>query len=113
MFKNYIIIAWKVLLRRKVFSFISLFGIAITLATLLVLSTMVDNTLYPHGPEKTNQNFLSISKLVLVSEDRHGTNSSDPGFKFIKDNVHRLKAPENISTFSKTIEAASYVAGDK
>jgi len=113
MFKNYFKIAWKVLLRRKVFSFISLFGIAITLATLLILSTMVDNYLYPHGPEKTNQNFLSISKLVLVSENRRGTNNSDPGFKFIKDNVQRLKSPEKISTFSMPIDAASYVEGDK
>ena len=99
MFKNYLKIAWKVLLRRKVFSFISLFGISLTLATLLIVSTMVDNTLYPHGPEKTNQNFLSINKLVLVTENRSGTNSSDPGFKFLKDNVNRLNAPENISIF--------------
>lgn len=74
---------------------------------------MIDNYLYPHGPEKTNQNYLSVSRISIISEDGNGTNTSSPGFKFLTDNVLRLKSPEKMSFFSKNVEGASYLQGDK
>lgn len=105
--------AWKVLLRRKVFSFISLFGISITLAILLILTTLLDNYLYPMGPEKNNQNFLSINRLTIISKDQQSTWSSQPGYQFLAENVNRLKAPEKISFFTGFNDGASFISGDK
>jgi len=113
MFKNYLMTAWKVLLRRKVFSFISLFGISITLAILLILSTMLDNFLHPSGPEKTNNNFLSVNHLTITSEDRQSSWSSKPGYQFLAENVSRLKSPEKMSFFTEYNEGASFVQGEK
>jgi len=113
MFKNYLMTAWKVLLRRKVFSFISLFGISITLAILLILSTVLDNFLYPSGPEKTNKNFLSINRLTITSQDKQRTWSSKPGYQFLNENVSRLKSPEKVSFFTEFNDGASFVQGEK
>lgn len=109
MLKNYILTAYKVLLRRKFFTFIGLFGIALTLAVLLVVSALIDNTLYPKGPEKNNAHFLGIDRLVARSEDGSSSNSSRPGYYFLKHNVARLKTPEKMSFFSSNMAASSYL----
>jgi len=113
MFKNYLLTAWKVLMRRKVFSFISLFGISITLAILLILSTILDNFLYPLGPEKSNQNFLSINRLTITSKDGDSNWSSRPGYKFLAENVARLKSPEKTSFFTSFKQGTSFISGEK
>ncbi len=46
MLRNYIKIAWKVLARNKFFTFVSLFGISLTIGILLVLATLVDQIFY-------------------------------------------------------------------
>jgi len=113
MFRNYLISGWKVLLRRKTFTFISLFGIAITLAVLLVLTTLLDNSLNPMGPEKNNENLLYIQSLKVVSEDRKSNWNASLGYKFLVTNVTNLKIPEVISIFTKYSSGASYLNGDK
>ncbi|MCW8999187.1 MAG: hypothetical protein OQK04_10775, partial [Kangiellaceae bacterium] len=84
MLKNYLLTAWKVLLRRKFFTFISLFGITITLSVLLILSTALDNFLYPSGPEKNNHQLLFIEQLTIESRDGQSNWSSEPGYGFLK-----------------------------
>ncbi|NQZ07451.1 MAG: ABC transporter permease [Algicola sp.] len=113
MLKNYLITAYKVLLRRKFFTFIGLFGISLTLAVLLVVSTIVDNYLSPRGPEKNNDHFLSINRLVMESANQDSQSSGAPGYKFLQDNVSRLKVPQKISYFTGDAAAASYINADK
>lgn len=113
MLKNYIITACKVLLRRKFFTFIGLFGIAITLAVLLVLSTMLDNMLYPKGPQKHSSHMLTIDKLVVFSDDGNHVQSSSPGYYFLAKNVARLKTPEKMSFFSRRSSVDSYLGEQK
>ncbi len=113
MLRNYLLIAWKVLLRRKAFTFISLFGISITLAVLLILSTLLNNYIYPHGPEKNNQHFLSIKRVNIYSENGNSNTTSSPGYKFLTDNVARLQAPEKMSFFTSSIDGSSYLNGEK
>ena len=52
MLKNYLKIALKVLVRRKFFTFISLFGISFTLVVLMVVTAMLDHMLAPMAPER-------------------------------------------------------------
>ncbi|MCJ8270663.1 MAG: ABC transporter permease [Psychrosphaera sp.] len=113
MLKNYLITAYKVLLRRKFFTFIGLFGISLTLAGLLVISTIVDNYLSPRGPEKNNDHFLSINRLGMESANQDSQSSGAPGYKFLQDNVSRLKVPQKISYFTGDAAAASYINADK
>ena len=65
MLLNYLKIAWKVLLRRKFFTFISLFGISFTLMILLVVYAMVDYTVGPHRPELRVDRLLFVNRMQL------------------------------------------------
>jgi putative ABC transport system permease protein len=51
MLRNYLKIALKVLLRRKFYTGVNLFGIAFTLLTLMLATAMLDNSLAPGPPE--------------------------------------------------------------
>lgn len=113
MFSNYIITAWNVFLRRKFFTFINLFGISITLTVLMVVSTIADGYFYPTGPEKNIDNIRVINRLVLTNDEHSHTNSSRLGYKFIKDNISRLQAPELISINSGTQMTAIFNQGRK
>lgn len=113
MFKNYLVTAWKVLLRRKVFTFISLFGISITLAVLLILSTVVQNYLHPSGPEKNNDQFVTVTRLDVTSEDERNNWTSNPGFYFLKENVARMTSPELMSFYMNNSQGATFIEGTK
>jgi len=108
MFKNYLICAYKVLMRRKMFTFISLFAISLTLAILLVVSTVADNYIYPMGPEKRGQNFLVINNLDISTESGNASSSSGLGYRFYQDNITRLKTPEKIALYDDAQRVSSY-----
>ncbi|MDX2283122.1 MAG: FtsX-like permease family protein [Bacteroidia bacterium] len=65
MLKNYLILAWKVLSRKKFFTFISLFGISFTLMILTVLAAFLDGELGSHAPI-TRQNRLVFMDQVVM-----------------------------------------------
>ncbi len=100
MFKNYIKIAFKVMLRHKLFTFISLFGISFTLLFLVLITSTLDHTFGPHYPEKKLGRTLSVTMgMVRI---KGGGISSGPLFSpyFFKKYVKTLKTPEKISMSS-------------
>jgi len=113
MFRNYLVTAYKVLLRRKFFSFVNLFGIALTLGVLTTVVAMLDNYLYPGGAESNSGRYLEVSSLVLVSEDGHSNWSDNPGFRFMQEYVLPMKTPERITVFSSVVAGTSFVNGQK
>lgn len=113
MFKNYLLTAWKVFLRRKFFTFINLFGICITLTVIVVTTRVADNHLHPIGPEKNNEHFLVISNLILTNDEQTQTSSSKLGFKFIDKYVYPLKAPEIISAYTTSSKVSTYIKNRK
>ena len=60
MWRNYLKIAWKVLLRRKFFTFVSLFAIGFTLSVLLATTTLLDHFFGPHPPDIRSDRTLGI-----------------------------------------------------
>ena len=113
MFKNYLITAYKVLLRRKFFSFVNLFGVALTLAVLTLVVAMLDNYLHPRGAEKNSARFLEVSQLMLQSEDGRSNWSDSPGFRFMQEYVLPMQTPAMISIFSGKRPGTSFVDGQK
>ena len=63
MLKNYIKMAIKVLLRRKFFTFISLFGISFTLIVLMVAVAFFDHAFAPFPPEVNQDRTLACRRL--------------------------------------------------
>ena len=96
MLLSYLKIAWKVLLRRKFFTAISLFGISFTLMILLVVYTMFDFAVGPHRPELRVDRLLFINRMQLLYRNGGQSNSSI-GYPFLVQHVRTLKTPEKVS----------------
>ena len=67
MIRNYVKIAIKVLLRHKLFTFISLFGISFTLLILVVITSLIDHSFGTMPPEKKLDRTLSVTMAKLES----------------------------------------------
>ncbi len=115
MLRNYLKMALKVLARRKFFTFISLFGISITLLVLLVATAMLDHIFAPQTPEPRADRTLGIYQVGLRGENvNYGGN---PGYGLLDRVVPGLQeevpAIEKISIFTRADTVVSYVGGRK
>ena len=72
MLRSYLLIAWKVLLRNKAHTAISLFGITFTLLALVVVAALVDHGLGPVGPEGRRDRILVAGGAVAHRDFRYG-----------------------------------------
>jgi hypothetical protein len=80
MLKNYLLIAYKVLMRRKFFTFISLFGISFTLMILVVSVAFLDNSFTPQKPESKFDRVLWMPRWRMRSPDRGSNWNASGGF---------------------------------
>jgi putative ABC transport system permease protein len=111
MILNYIKVALKVLGRRKFFTFISLFGISLTLLVLMVATAILDNLFAPRAPQSKFDRVLGTHVVGI-----HGPNSSitsPPGYKFVDMYVRGLPGAEAISVFTNHSLMAMYQDGRK
>ena len=97
MLKNYFKIAMAVLKRRKFFTFISLFGISLTLTILIVLTAFLDVLTSPAYPDVNRSKELFINKIVLKSNKKNYTSQSPASFYFVNNFVSKMKTPEKIA----------------
>jgi len=111
MLKHYLTLAVKVLLRRKFFTFISLFGISFTLLVLMVVTALFDHTFGPGETEPRQGRTLYVSRAVMYGP--HSTWSSDAGFKLLDKYARGLPGVERLSIFASDRTAYSYVNGQK
>lgn len=111
MLKNYLKIAWKVLLRRKFFTFISLFGISFTLMVLMVATSLFDHAFGPQMPEREMDKLLFVN--MMRSELEQGTQSGPPSYYFLNRYVRPLETPEQVSVNSVYVTVNSYVDNRK
>ncbi len=75
---NYIKIAWKVMLRNKVFTGISLFGISFTIMILTVVLGLIDLLIGANPPETRRDRTLFIDSITLSKNGgtRHSYSAS-------------------------------------
>ncbi len=108
---NYLKIAYKVLLRRKFFTFVSLFGISFTLVVLMVVASMLDHVLAPAAPEVNLGRSLHVSYMSMSGENRESSGS--PGFGFLDQYCRDLPGVEQMSVFSEAYSVVSFLGGQK
>lgn len=113
MLLSYLKIAWKVLLRRKFFTFISLFGISFTLMILLVVYAFYDHTVGPHAPEKKVDRLLFVNRVQVMFKAGGGQNNGTASYSFLERYVRPLRTPETISISSYFGSTAAYVGNQK
>ncbi|MES1244707.1 MAG: ABC transporter permease [Acidobacteriota bacterium] len=114
MIRNYLKVALKVLARRKFFTFISLFGISVTLLVLLVAAAVFDHALSPQEPETRSDRTLGVYDLAMTGP--HNVQSSEPGYGFLERYVRPLAAlpgVEALSFISTPQGAVAYLDGKK
>ena len=113
MLRHYFTTAIKVLLRRKFFSFVNLFGIAITLAVITAATAIVNNYVAPIGAEGRADNYLAASRLQLTNEERTSSWDWALGYRFIERFVYPLQTPDDIGIFREANEGTIFVDGAK
>jgi putative ABC transport system permease protein len=111
MLRNYLLIATKVLLRRKFFTFISLFGISFTLVVVMVATAMLDHIFGPHMPERKTDRTLGVYMMRLETQDGN-RRSGPPGYKFLNTYVRTLPDAEKISIHSVMTSVDIYKEGE-
>ncbi len=93
---NYIKIAWKVLLRHPFYTFITLFGITLTLTVLMVITSFLDHLVGSHYPEYKRDRSLYIMNIALRDSARTSMNGGPVSYNFIKEHLKPLKTPEKV-----------------
>lgn len=111
MLTSYVKLAFKVLLRRKFFTFVSLFGTSVTLLVLVIASAMLDHSFSPLPPEVRLDRTLHVTSMAM----RGGENewSGDPGYGFLDRYCRNIPHVERMSIFTGDHATASFVGGEK
>ena len=100
MLKNYLIISFKVLMRRKFYTFISLFGISFTLMVLMVFFALYENSFGNIPPQSKNDRILTTTYVQFGG--KIFSRISSPGYVLLKHylKLHTLPRIEGASIFS-------------
>jgi len=111
MLLNYIKLALKVLLRRKFFTFVSLFGIALTLTVLVVAASVLDHTLGTQPPALKQDRMLALYNIRLRGP--HHSWGGQAGWLVLDRYVRDLPLVEETSFFTSNETVTSFVEGSK
>ena len=111
MLTHYLVLAVKVLLRRKFFTFISLFGISFTLLVLTVVAALFDHSFGPGAEEPLQDRTLYAGRAVMYGKDN--TWSSNGGFKLFEGYARDLPGVERLSLYQNAHTVHSYLDGRK
>jgi len=111
MLRHYLTLSIKVLLRRKVFTIISLFGIVATLTVFVVIAALLDHSFGPGAPETHRDRMLSVMRVNMFGD---GLRMSAHGSYSLFDRHARdLPDVEAMSIFTNSISSDSFVDGRK
>jgi putative ABC transport system permease protein len=113
MITNYIKIAWKVLLRHPFYTFVTLFGISLTLTVLIVLTSFVNHLTGTNYPEYKRERTLYLQKITLQDEQRQSSNVGPASFEFMQRYVTSLKTPEKVAIATFMDFSNAYVNGKR
>jgi len=99
MFKNYLKIFIKVSKQNKLFTFLSIFGISLTIMFIMIIAMTFENIINGSGPEENSNHILHAWRLKTEStvEGERGYSTGGLSQKLYTDYLQDLKIPEYIS----------------
>ncbi|WP_109831826.1 ABC transporter permease [Reichenbachiella versicolor] len=100
MFKNYIKIAWKVLMRRKLYAFVTLFGISLTLTLLFATTVFVDHIFASKGTESKFDRAIFAHTLRMTKRKTEDQSNNPFSYRFVRDYAYKMKTPELVAAYS-------------
>ena len=86
--------------RRKFYTFISLFGISLTLTILIVLASFIDQTLAPEYPEIHRNRSLYVQSVKILDTKNNSSSMNPLSAFFIKKYIKTMPLPEKVSMTS-------------
>lgn len=113
MLRNYLLTAYKVLLRRKFFTFVNLFAVALTLAVLTVVFALLQNFLAPMGEEQRSDHYLAVESASMRTENGSREWTSGPGYRMIERHFLKLETPDLVAFSTEPSEGTVFVDGRK
>jgi putative ABC transport system permease protein len=113
MLKNYLKITWAVMKRRKFYTFISLFGISMTLTILIVLAAFIDSSFAPEYPEALRNRTLYVSDVKLIDQQKQNSSMNPISQYFVKTYIKTMPLPEKVSMSSNPMPTNTYLNGQK
>lgn len=111
MLTRHLKLAFKVLLRRKFFTFVSLFGTSVTLLVLVIASAILDHALSPMAPEVRLDRTLLVTYMAMRGDQNERT--GDPGYGFLDRYCRNIPHVERMAIYSGLKQAPTFVGGDK
>ncbi|SHM81795.1 putative ABC transport system permease protein [Chitinophaga jiangningensis] len=111
MLKNYFKIAIAILKRRKFFTFVSLFGISFTLATLLVLTAFIEKIVNDDYPDRKRARSLYLTGIE--ENGPQAMSSSAFSLDYIQRYLKTMKTPVDVAFYSARAGTNTYHAGKK
>jgi putative ABC transport system permease protein len=109
MLRNYLLTAWNVFMRRKLFTAINLLCIVLTLVVLMVITALLENAFYPRGVEGKSDRFLQV--MMMDAKGPHAHINSPLGYKIIEKYLKPMKSVEAVSAVSMPRTVAVYQQG--
>jgi putative ABC transport system permease protein len=104
-------LAVKVLLRRKFFTFVSMFAVAFTLLVLLVSAAMLDGIFGPNGPEDRPDRTLVV--LKAESAGKESRRNGWAGYGMLARTLPDLPGVEQTTIFAEPRKLTTYHEGRK
>ena len=111
MLKNYLLTAYKVFMRRKLFTAINLLCIVLTLVVLMVITALMQNAFYPSGVEGKSARFLQVVALRMESADGGNTSTSPVGYKLIDKYLKPMQSVERVAAVTNAFPVSVYQEG--
>lgn len=108
MLRNYLLTAWKVFMRRKLFTAINLVCIVLTLVVLMVVTSLLETAFRPSGVEGKSDRFLQIVMMRLDSPDGNRVSTMPLGFKLIEKYLKPMPGVERVAAVTLPTGAAVY-----
>nr|WP_068888754.1 ABC transporter permease [Pedobacter panaciterrae] len=108
MLKNYIKLTFKVMLRKKYYTALTLVGISLTIMIVTIFASFIDQIVSANPPEVNRDRTLILDK-VSVYKDGKQTDAM-PSLTFLQKNINNLESTETISYYS-TKEFVSFLNG--
>ncbi|MEM8961557.1 MAG: ABC transporter permease [Acidobacteriota bacterium] len=110
MLRSYVILAWRILGRRPFFTFVSLFGISLTLVVLMLATAFLDHAFGARAPEVNTDRMLGVFQIELIGEQSQYR--GEAGYSVLAP-LRDIDLAEEVSVGTVPRAAVTFVDGQK
>lgn len=108
MLRNYLLTAWKVFMRRKLFTAINLLCIVLTLVVLMVVASLLETAFRPSGVEGRSERFLQVFMMRMDHHEKGNVSTSPLGYKLIDKYLKPMPGVERVAAATLPAGVAVY-----